>query len=110
MTQEDNGLSPRSFYFLLEPTAALLFPAKVIQSQGGAAYLVREQRLTAGGAFSDKTGVDDLSARNLAELSLGPGAAVAVGAIVLVTAMQDGSTPPAVCYIFDHPVYTKYLD
>jgi hypothetical protein len=47
---------------------------------------------------------------NLSELSLGPGAAVPVGQIVVVLATTDTGSPPTVRYHFDHPMYAKYLD
>jgi len=89
---------------------APVFPARIVGSQGGASYTVREQVIDPQGAFADRTGTSDVAARNLAELSLGPGAAVDVGTIVLVTALVDGASPPTVRYVFDHPAYAKYLD
>ncbi|MFA6134548.1 MAG: hypothetical protein WC869_11090 [Phycisphaerae bacterium] len=87
---------------------ASVFPAKIVSSVSGAAYTVREQSCTGVGTFGDKTGTSNVLAHNLAELSLGPGGAVAVGAIVLATAITD--TGVTTRYIFDHPVYAKYLD
>ncbi|MFA6133392.1 MAG: hypothetical protein WC869_05170 [Phycisphaerae bacterium] len=85
-----------------------MFPAKVVAAISGAAYSVREQSCTGAGTFGDKSGTSNVTAYNLAELSLGPGAAVAVGVIVLATAITDtGSTTR---YVFDHPAYAKYLD
>jgi len=94
----------------LQQVPAAAFAAKVISSQGSAAYTVREQALNAQGAFIDKPGAVDFSARNLAELSLGPGAAVDAGTIVLVRQLLDTSSPANVYYVFDHPAYAKYLD
>jgi hypothetical protein len=51
-----------------------------------------------------------VAGRNLAELSLGPGAAVDAGTIVLVTAIADQQGGSAQQYVFDHPEYAKYLD
>ncbi len=89
---------------------AALFPARIINSQGGAVYTIREQDISANGTFSDAPGATDLTGRNLAELSLGPAAAVATDTIVLVTTLKDTSSPPALQYVFDHPAYAKYLD
>jgi len=93
----------------LRTDVKVLFPAKIISSQGGAAYIVREQLPTGGGTFSDKQGAADLTAHNLAELSLGPGAAVPDDTIIIVTAVMDGGSPPTIRYVFDHPAYAKYL-
>ncbi len=94
----------------LRPVPAALFPAKVIASQGGASYTVHEQIATGPATFTDAPGTADLIAHNLAELSLGPGAAVDDDSLVLVLTVQDNATPPTVRYVFDHPVYAKYLD
>ena len=53
---------------------------------------------------------DPASAKNLAELSLGTGAAVDTGSVVLVAAVLDQASPPNMRYTFDHPAYAKYLD
>jgi len=94
----------------LRPSIAMRFPAKVVSSQGSATYTVREQAITSQGTFIDKSGTSNISARNLAELSLGPGAAVDNGTIVMVTVLLDQASPPDVHYVFDHPAYAKYLD
>lgn len=88
-----------------------IFPARVI-SPGAAAgrYTVLEQVVSSTGEFSDKPDAASVSAVNLAELSLGDGAAVDDDSIVLVTAIADTSEPPALRYVFDHPAYAKYLD
>lgn len=93
----------------VRPTSAALFSAKVTASQGGAAYTVREQVPTGAGTFADKQGAENLTTYNLAELSLGPGAAVDNNAIVLVTTLVQDGNPPVLRYVFDHPTYTKYL-
>ena len=85
------------------------FAARVTACLGAAAYSVREQSLTAQGAMQDKSGAIDVTAKNLAELSLGSGAAVDVGAIVLVCAYADSGSPATLRYFFDHPAYAKYL-
>lgn len=87
-----------------------VFPAKIVESLGGPSYSVRQQICTGEGGFADKSSAPLLTACNLAERSLGPGGAVAEGTIVLVTAINDNSSPPTTRYIFDHPVYAKYLD
>lgn len=83
--------------------------ARVVAALGGAEYAVVEQQPDPFGGFQDRAGAAAFSAHNLAELSLGPGAAVDVDARVLVTAATGGS-PPVTRYVFDHPVYAKYLD
>ncbi len=87
-----------------------MFSARIVSASGNAIYAVREQELTSQGAFIDKAGASDISARNLAELSLGSGAAVGDGVIVLATTVLDNTSPPNLAYVFDHPVYAKYLD
>ncbi len=89
--------------------ATAQFPAKVISAQGGAVYTVREQAISVAGTFGDAAGAVEVSACNLAELSLGLGAAVPADTIVLVIAIEDTSTPPTLRYVFDHPAYAKYL-
>ena len=94
----------------IRPPVAMMFPAKIINSQGSAVYTVREQAFNAQGNLIDKSGVSDVSAKNLAELSLGTGAAVDTGTIVVVAAVLDQASPPNMRYVFDHPAYAKYLD
>ena len=94
----------------LRPRERAAFPARVISADGDAAYTVREQTLSGAGTFTDTAGAADVTAHNLAELSLGPGAAVDVNTLVLVGAYPDNHTPPTVRYLFAHPVYAKYLD
>ncbi len=93
----------------IRQTAAAFFPARIVSSSGGSTYTVREQSVS-GGSFSDKQGVSNVSAKNLAELTLGAGGAVDTGQIVQVMAVSDEGSPPTLSYIFDHPVYAKYLD
>ncbi|HAU38857.1 MAG TPA: hypothetical protein DCX07_14215 [Phycisphaerales bacterium] len=95
--------------FLRCPAAAV-FPAKVVAPVSGAAYHVLEQEPTGEGTFADKSGAAQVTACNLAELSLGPGGAVDEGEIVLVTAQTDTGQPTTIRYFFDHPAYAKYLD
>ena len=94
----------------LPPPASAVFCAKVVASAGGAAYTVREQAATGAGTFEDAEGMAAVTAYNLAELSAGPGAAVDDDTIVLVLAVTDTGSPPTVRFVFDHPVYAKYLD
>jgi hypothetical protein len=94
----------------VRPPTATTFPAKVAESLGGAVYSLVEQVAVGLEGFADKQDGLNVAGRNLAELSLGPGAAVDVGTLVMVTAIadqQDSSTPQ---YVFDHPAYAKYLD
>lgn len=84
-------------------TGASCILAKVTATLSGAAYTVLEQVLSSAGAFVDKDGASTLTAWNLAELSLGPGAAVDIGTLVLVSNISSR-------YVFDHPTYAKYLD
>ena len=92
----------------VSPPASGVFPVKIIRADGGAAYTVREQTCTGAGTFADAAGASDATAHNLAELSLGPGGAVDVGAIVQATTLADSSGTPRT--VFDHPIYAKYLD
>lgn len=90
--------------------AAPCFPAKVVASLGQAAYSVREQVCTGEGLFANKPSAPLLTACNLAELSLGPGAALDDDMIVLAMPIADSADPQTVRYVFDHPAYAKYLD
>ncbi len=94
----------------IRPPSTAVFPAKVTASQGAAAYTVREQVATGAGAFADRSGGLEVTAHNLAELSLGDGAAVDTDSIVIVHAMWDNGQTPTLRYVFDHPAYAKYLD
>lgn len=87
------------------PGGSSVFPARVVSAQNNATYVVIEQDVGVGG-LADKNGASQLYARNLAELSLGTGAAVDVGAIVLVLTMGSGA---GATYWFDHPAYAKYM-
>lgn len=90
------------------PASAII--ARVIAPTGGAGYTVRPQDVNSQGQWIDKAGASNLTASNLAELSLGPGGAVDVDQRVVVWAIDDLQTPPQVRYVFDHPAYAKYLD
>ncbi|MFP4140116.1 MAG: hypothetical protein ACLFVH_06470 [Phycisphaerae bacterium] len=88
-----------------------MFPARVLSSGGGGAmYTVRPQTWDSGGELIDRGGSVDLTATNLAELSLGPGGAVDPDTIVLVAPLHDEADPPTIRYVFSHPAYAKYLD
>jgi hypothetical protein len=93
----------------LRPPAAVTFPARVLAGLGEAAYTLREQTADEG-VLVDLTGAVDFQAKNLAELSLGPGAAVDDDTIVMVTSLVEAGSPATVRYFFDHPAYAKYLD
>ena len=90
--------------------ASLCFPARISGSLGGAQYGLVEQISKGADGFADKGGGLSVTGRNLAELSLGPGAAVDSGTIVLVTAIADEENASLQRYVFDHPAYAKYLD
>ena len=94
----------------VRPPGSRTFPARVVASRGGSAYVVREQIAARDGTFQDRTGASNLTAHNLAELSLGIGAAVDPDAIVPVSVLLDRGDPPATRYVFDHPAYARYLD
>jgi len=94
----------------VRPPSPLMMIAKVISSLGDASYSIREQVATGAGTFADASGVADVTAYNLAELSLGPGSAVDTGSIVTVRGITDNGDPPVMRYVFDHPAYAKYLD
>jgi len=94
----------------VRPVTPAAFVAKVGASQGQAAYTIKEQVATGAGTFQDAPGAAELTAHNLAELSLGPGAGVDNGTIAIVLATPDNGEPPTARYVFDHPVYAKYLD
>jgi len=89
--------------------AASARPARISGTETGQArYRVYFQDYSAAtGLFSDAADAPPI-AINLAELSFGRPAAVDVGTIVLVTAIDD--TTGATRYVFDHPAYAKYLD
>ncbi len=94
----------------LSPAGTALFPARVVSSGGGAMYAVRPQTWDSAGELTDLSGSVDLTAKNLAELTLGPGGAVDPDTIVLVAPLRDEADPPTIRYVFSHPAYAKYLD
>jgi hypothetical protein len=84
--------------------------ARVIEALGAGSYTVRPQDMDDQGQWVDRDGADDLTAANLAELSLGTGAAVDEDTPVVITSLADLSEEPQTRYVFDHPAYAKYLD
>ncbi len=95
------------WFICLRPASALVV-AKVTAAPGGAEYTVRPQVLSELGVFTTDPDAGPLTAWNLAELTLGPGAAVDVDALVLVLPIVDGAGLTR--YVFHHPAYAKYLD
>ena len=93
----------------VRPPTGVSFLARVVSCSGGSVYAVREQSVDSQGRLGDATGMATIAATNLAEQTLGPGAAVDAGTIVVVHAMADSGDPPVLTYFFDHPVYAKYL-
>ena len=91
-------------------TGTSQIPARVVSSLGSASYTMREQDFDSSSDFIDKQGASNFTARNLAELSLGPGAAVDDDTIVIVTPFLDSNQTDGFSYVFDHPAYAKYLD
>lgn len=94
----------------VRPVESGVFAARVLSSSGSASYVVREQVAQSGGTLVDRPGAIDVTARNLAEMNLGPGGALDAGEVVLVKAVRGDGDPPVVQYVFDHPTYAKYLD
>ncbi len=82
--------------------------ARVSAAMGQGAYTVKEQVLDNEGQWQDKPSAPDLTAWNLAEQSLGSGAAVDIDSRVMISTSRDPSA--AGRYVFDHPAYAKYLD
>jgi hypothetical protein len=93
----------------VSPAGTALVLARIVEPVGGAVYTVRPQCATGPGTFADDPSAADLTAYNLAELSLGSGSAVDADTVVLVLAAADTGTPPTLRYVFDHPAYAKYL-
>lgn len=93
----------------VRPPAEASFPARVVSSAGSGLYVVHEQCAGPQGRLQDASDAAEVPAANLAELSLGPGAAVDAGTIVIVHIQADDQQPPQLTYFFDHPVYAKYL-
>jgi hypothetical protein len=96
--------------FLQPAASGSSFAARVVASLGGAMYTIRPQAYTPQGQLTDAPGSSNVSATNLAELTLGGGAALDAGTIVVAIAVPDTATPPASRCVFDHPLFAKYLD
>jgi hypothetical protein len=89
---------------------AAVFLARVNRNISPAVYGVIEQQCDGAGIFSDLSGAIELPARNLAEIGIGPGSALADDTLVLVSSIAQAGQPPTLHYTFDHPVYARYLD
>jgi hypothetical protein len=81
--------------------------ARIVSAAGGAYYTVHEIAAS-GSGFVDKPGAVDVQACNLAEATLGPGGAIDPGVQIILQAIP-ASGSANVNYVFDHPVYAKYL-
>jgi hypothetical protein len=78
--------------------------AKVVALGSGYSYTVRPQDWNAQTqAFVDRAGAADVTARNIAEIGVGPGQMVEVGTYVMLQALGS-------IYVFSHPVFAKYKD
>jgi hypothetical protein len=78
--------------------------AKVVTLGSGYSYTVRPQDWNAQtSAFVDRPGAADVTARNIAEIGVGPGQMVDVGTYVVLHTMGS-------IYVFSHPVFAKYKD
>ena len=84
--------------------------ARVVEPLGSAMYTVIEQVACGQNIFVDRPGAIPVAACNLAEISLGGGAGVSIDTRVLMTSTTDNGSPPVVRFLFDHPVYAKYLN
>jgi hypothetical protein len=89
--------------------SSAVFPARVMAAAGQAVYTVIEQSMTGATGFANKTGAVAVAACNVAELNVGSGQAVDVGTLVMVLSVMDTGNPPTLRYVFDRPVYAKYL-
>jgi hypothetical protein len=74
---------------------------RVVAAATGAQYTVIEQ-VANGAGFVDKPSASNITATNMAEATVGPGGAVDANTRVLVCNFGGN-------YVFDHPVYAKYL-
>jgi hypothetical protein len=78
--------------------------AKVVALASGYSYTVRPQDWNAQTqAFVDRPGAADVTAKNLAEIGIGPGQMVDVGTYVVLHTMGS-------IYVFSHSVFAKYKD
>jgi hypothetical protein len=83
------------------PSTASTILCRVAAAATGAQYTVIEQ-VANGAGFVDKPGASNITATNMAEATVGPGGAVDANTRVLVCSFGGN-------YVFDHPVYAKYL-
>jgi hypothetical protein len=83
------------------PSAASVMLCRVVAAATGAQYTVIEQ-VANGAGFVDKPSASNITATNMAEATVGPGGAVDANTRVLVCNFGGN-------YVFDHPVYAKYL-
>jgi hypothetical protein len=78
--------------------------AKVVALGSGYSYSVRQQDWNpTTSAFVDRPGTSNLSAKNIAEVGVGPGQMVDVGTYIMLQALGG-------IYVFSHPVFAKYKD
>ena len=78
--------------------------AKVVALGSGYSYTVRPQDWnTQTQALVDRSGAADVTARNIAEIGIGPGQMLDVGTYVMLQALGG-------IYVFSHPVFAKYKD
>lgn len=82
--------------------------ARIVSAADGPYYLVHEM-VASGEGFVDKPGAVDVRACNLAEATLGPGGAIDAGVRIILQELPDSNAPANINYVFDHPVYAKYL-
>jgi hypothetical protein len=82
--------------------------ARVVAPTGASGYTVHEM-VASGSGFIDKPGAADIHACNLAEATLGPGGAIDAGTRIILQEIPAGDGSGAIQYVFDHPVYAKYL-
>ena len=93
-----------------EPPFAVINLAEPADAPGTVPSDTDAVALDAEGSWVDRPDTPDLTAGNLAELSLGPGAALEVNTRVVLSVIEDQCDPPVARYVFDHPAYAKYLD
>ena len=78
--------------------------AKVVALGSGYSYTVRPQDWNAQTqAFVDRSGSADVTARNIAEIGVGPGQMVDLNTYVMLQTLGS-------IYVFSHPVFAKYKD
>jgi len=85
------------------------FPAKVISHGVGAAYSVLEQVVDSNGAFTAKSGASNITAVNVAEIGVVASGSPIINRIVMVTKLNSGNVSGSIQYVFNCPVYARYL-